>query len=154
MTLSFKGRTILPGTAAGDVLVTRRGFNTYASFFTSIHTRTGKAICADSGNPDLYRKDLANKIICLPKTTGSTSSGAVWQRLAGGGVAPLAMLFSRQIDSLAAGGLIVADIWAGKRIITVDQLGEAFLAAIKSGDRVTIDEDGTVEVCGSISSGS
>lgn len=64
----------------------------------------------------------------------------------------MAMLFSRQIDSLAAGGLIVADIWAGKRIITVDQLGEAFLAAIKSGDRVTIDEDGTVEVCGSISS--
>ena len=126
MTLSFKGRTILPGTAAGEVLVTRRGFNTYASFFTSIHIRTGKAICADIGNPDLYQKDLANKIICLPKTTGSTSSGAVWQRLAKRGIAPLAMLFSRQIDSLAAGGLIVADIWAGKRIITVDQLGEAF----------------------------
>ncbi len=151
MTLSFKGRTILAGTAAGDVLVTRRGFNTYASFFTSIHTRTGKAICADSGNPDLYRKDLANKIICLPKTTGSTSSGAVWQRLAEMGVAPLAMLFSRQIDSLAAGGLIVADIWAGKRIITVDQIGETFLEAVQSGDRVTIDENGTVEVFGSIS---
>ncbi len=27
MTLSFKGRPILPGTAAGDVLVTRQGFN-------------------------------------------------------------------------------------------------------------------------------
>ncbi len=152
MTLSFKGRTILPGTAAGEVLVTRRGFNTYASFFTSIHTRTRKAICADSGNPDLYQKDLANKIICLPKTTGSTSSGAVWQRLAKRGIAPLAMLFSQQIDSLAAGGLIVADIWAGKRIITVDQLGESFLDAIKSGDRVTIDENGIVKVCGLIPS--
>ncbi len=89
MPLLFKGRGILPGAATGEALVTRRGFNTYASFFTSIHTPTGKAICADSGNPDLHGMDLAGKIICLPGTTGSTSSGAVWSRLAKMGTAPL-----------------------------------------------------------------
>lgn len=114
----------------------------------SIHEPTGKAVCADTGNPDLHGLDLANKIICLPGTTGSTSSGAVWSRLAKLGVAPLAMLFSLQIDSLAAGGLIVADIWAGKRIITVDRLGDAFLDAIKNGDTVTIHVDGTVKTGG------
>jgi len=146
VTVSFRGRAVLPGTAKGRVLVTHRGFNTYASFFTSIHTSIGKTVCADSNNPELYGKDLVDSIICLPKTTGSTSSGAVWQRLVGFGAAPKAMLFSQQIDPLAAGGLIVADIWADKRIITVDQLGDAFLDIVKSGDWVEIYENGIVEI--------
>jgi predicted aconitase with swiveling domain len=60
------------------------------------------------------------------------------------GVAPKAMLFSQQIDSLAAGGLIVADVWVGKRIVAVDQLGDEFLESVKDGDRIVIREDGTV----------
>ena len=46
-----------------------------------------------------------------------------------------------------------ASISIAKRIITVDQLGESFLDAIKNGDRVMIDENGTEKVCDSISSG-
>jgi predicted aconitase with swiveling domain len=146
MTVSFKGRAVLPGTVEGKVLVTKRGFNTYASFFTSIHAPTGNAVCADSNNPELYGKNLADSIICLPKTTGSTSSGAVWQQLVRFGVVPKAMLFSQQIDPLAAGGLIVADIWTDKRVITVDQLGDSFLETINSGDVVKIYKTGVVEI--------
>jgi len=141
---SFKGRAILPGNLEGEALVTRVGFNAYASFSTSIHTQVEAAQCADSSNQELYGKNLTDKIICLPKTTGSTSAGAVWQRVAQMGVAPKAMLFSQQIDSLAAGGLVVADVWAGKRIVTVDQLGGEFLESVKDGDRIVIQEDGTV----------
>lgn len=144
--LKFKGRAVLPGTVKGEALVTRRGFNTYASFFTSIHEQTGKAVCADTGNGDLYGKNLANRIICLPGTAGSTSSGAVWQRLVKLGTAPRAMLFSQPVDPLAAGGLIIADIWAEKRIITVDQLGEAFLDAVKEGDVIEVLASGHVTV--------
>ncbi|NIN97599.1 MAG: DUF126 domain-containing protein, partial [Anaerolineae bacterium] len=93
-----------------------------------------------------YGKSLTDKIICLPNTIGSTSAGAVWQRVAQLGVAPKAMLFSRQIDSLAAGGLIVADVWAGKRICAVDQLGDEFLELVKEGDLIVIREDGTVTI--------
>lgn len=142
----YLGRPVLPGTVKGEVLVSRGGFNSYASFFNSIHTPSKKAICADTGNPGLLGKDLAGKIICLPKTTGSTSSGGVWQRLATLGNAPLAMLFSQPIDSLAAGGLIVADQWAGLRIFTIDSLGEEFLQSVQDGDNVEIYEDGTVIV--------
>ncbi|OQY08304.1 MAG: hypothetical protein B6I22_01150 [Desulfobacteraceae bacterium 4572_123] len=144
--LKFKGRAVLPGTIKGKALVTRRGFNTYASFFTSIHEQTGKAVCADTGNPELYGKNLANRIICLPGTAGSTSSGAVWQRLVKLKAAPMAMLFSQQIDPLAAGGLIIADIWAGKRIVTVDQLGDAFLDAVGEDDFIEILASGHVTV--------
>jgi predicted aconitase with swiveling domain len=145
--LKFKGRAVLPGVVEGCALVTRGGFNTYASFFTSIHEPTGAAVCADSGNPDLYGRDLADGIICLPGTTGSTSGGAVWQRLVKMGNAPKAMLFSRPIDPLAAGGLIIADIWGGKRIVAVDQLGERFLETVQSGDRIAIREDGEILLC-------
>lgn len=142
----FQGRAVLPGELEGEALVTRQGFNTYASFYTSIHNPVDTAECADSGNQDLFGKSLTDKIICLPKTTGSTSSGAVWQRIARMGVAPKAMLFSQQIDSLAAGGLIVADLWAGKRIVTIDLLGDEFLESVKEGDRIVIHQDGSVIV--------
>ena len=143
---SFKGRAILPGQIEGQALVTRAGFNTYASFYTSMHTRAPVAECSDSGNPDLYQKNMSDKILCLPKTIGSTSGGAVWQRVAEMGIAPKAMLFSQQIDTLAAGGLIVADVWLGKRIYTIDRLGDAFLENVKEGDRIRIEEDGRVTI--------
>lgn len=146
MSKSFRGRAILPGSLEGEALVTQTGFNAYASFYTSIHTQVDMAQCADSGNKELYGKNLTDKIICLPKTIGSTSAGAVWQRLAQMDIAPKAMLFSQPIDSLAAGGLIVADVWTGKRIVTVDQLGDEFLESVKDSDRVVIQEDGTVTI--------
>jgi predicted aconitase with swiveling domain len=62
------------------------------------------------------------------------------------GIAPKAVLFSEQIDSLAAGGLIVADVWTNKRIITIDQLGDEFLEFVQNGDRIGIEPDGTVSV--------
>ena len=146
---SFKGRAILSGNLEGEALVTHAGFNAYASFYTSIHAPVKTAQCADSGNQELYGKNLTGKIICLPKTVGSTSAGAVWQRIAQMGVAPKAMLFSQSIDSLAAAGLVVADVWASIRIVTIDQLGDEFLAAVKDGNRIVIQADGTVTIqCG------
>jgi len=92
---SFKGRAFLPGNLEGEARVTHGGFNAYAAFSTSIHVQVDIAKCADSGNQELYGKNLTDKIICLPGTIGSTSAGAVWQRVAQLGVAPKAMLFSR-----------------------------------------------------------
>jgi hypothetical protein len=62
------------------------------------------------------------------------------------GIAPKAMLFSQKIDSLAAGGLVVTDVWAGKRIYAIDQLGEEFLQSVNDGDWILIKEDGTVTI--------
>jgi predicted aconitase with swiveling domain len=142
----FRGRAVLPGDLEGEALVSRFGFNAYASFSNSIHVQVEEARCADGNNQDLYGKTLTGRIICLPKTSGSTSAGAVWQRVARLGVAPKAMLFSQAIDSLAAGGLIVADLWAGTRIFTVDRLGDEFLDTVQDGDWIEVRSDGTVTV--------
>jgi predicted aconitase with swiveling domain len=125
-------------------MVTRTGFNAYACFYNSLKDGVTNADCADSGNKDRYGKQIDGKIICLPNTIGSTSAGAVWQRVARLGIAPLALLFSLPIDSLAAGGLIVADIWADKRIVTIDNLGDEFLKTVEEGDQIAIREDGVV----------
>ncbi len=154
MSRTFKGRAILAGSLQGEALVTHAGFNTYASFYTSIHAPVEAARCADSGNRELYGKSMTGKVLCLPTTIGSTSAGAVWQRVALVGVAPKAVLFSQKIDPLAAGGLVVADVWAtsrgqtSDRIVTVDQLGDEFLACVKDGDRIVIRKDGTVTIQG------
>jgi len=141
---SFKGRAILPGSLDGEALVSRVGFNAYASFFDSLHDQVTSAVCADSSNAELFGKRLDGNIICLPNTIGSTSAGAVWQRVAHLGVAPIAVLFSKPIDSWAAGGLIIGDGWARERMVSVDMLGDEFLSTVKEGDWITIHDDGTV----------
>jgi len=142
----FKGRSILAGKMEGEALVSHKGFNTYASFSTSMLTKSNVAICSDRSNEQLHGKELTGKVLCIPKTIGSTSSGAVWERIVQMDIAPKALLFSGKIDSLAAGGLIVADVWTDKRIITIDQLGREFLEFVQDGDRIGIEPDGNVSI--------
>ncbi len=146
MSQTFKGRPVLPGNCSGEALVSRQGFNTLASFQKSVILHSKKAVCSDQDNKDLYGKEMTGKILCLPQTIGSTTGGLVLQTVAEAGTGPKAMLFAEHIDSLAAAGVILSDIWVGFRYVVVDQLGPDFLAAVRTGQTVTIQEDGTVVV--------
>ncbi|MHB1416630.1 MAG: aconitase X swivel domain-containing protein [Chloroflexota bacterium] len=141
---TFKGRPILAGGVAGKALVSRGGFNTLASFQRAIVMRRKTASCADQNNGDLYGKTITGTILCLPQTIGSTSGGLALQTVAKMGSAPKALLFSERIDSLAAAGVILADVWLEKRIVTVDQLGNEFLQTVRDGQQVEVATDGTV----------
>jgi hypothetical protein len=59
---------------------------------------------------------------------------------------PKAMLYAGHVDSVSVAGLMIDDIWNDRRVVTIDLLGDDFLEAVKSGDTVSIQEDGTVEV--------
>ena len=60
---------------------------------------------------------------------------------------PACMLFSEHIDSLAAAGAILADVWIDDvSMPVVDCLGQEFLDYVKDGMTVTIKEDGVVVV--------
>jgi len=144
VSIAFTGRPIISGNVSGESLVTNTGFNTLACFYKSMLERAEVAICGDKDNKELFGKILTGKIICLPKGIGSTTTGATWERIAQLGINPKAMLFSEHIDSLSAAGLILADVWVGKRIYTIDQLGKDFLKYAKSGQRIEIKKDGTV----------
>lgn len=146
-TKKFQGRPLLPGDLEGEALVSLQPFNTTGSYLQNMFGGvTDKAICTDSDNKDLYNKDISNCILCTPQTIGSTLGGAALMGVTEMGVGPRALLFSGHIDSVSAAGVFMEDIWKGKRIITIDLLGDEFLKAVKTGDPITIHADGTVEV--------
>jgi predicted aconitase with swiveling domain len=144
MKREFKGRAILPGDVTGQAVVTHEGFNTLASYIKSAVRRSKRAICSDQSNKEIYKKDLTDKIICLPQTIGSTMGGLVIMTAASMGLAPKALLFSERIDSLACSGVILTDVWQGRRIVTVDGLGDDFLNAVTSGMHLAVRSNGTV----------
>jgi predicted aconitase with swiveling domain len=146
MSKIFKGRPVLSGNCQGEALVSHGGFNTLASYQTSVVLQKHTAECSDQNNPDLYKKLMTGKVLCLPQTIGSTTGGLVMMTMCSLGSRPKAMLFANPIDSLAAAGAILSDIWLGIRIIVVDGLGEDFLSAVQTGETVSISEDGTVTI--------
>lgn len=79
-----------------------------------------------------------------PQTIGSTTGGMVIFCAASMGRQPACMLFSEPIDSLAAAGVILAANFTDNSIPTIDNLGKEFLAAVKSGSRVQVKENGEV----------
>jgi predicted aconitase with swiveling domain len=145
MAKTFTGRPIVAGTITGQSIVTHQGFNILASYQQSYFNRR-KAICSDQDNPDLYGKDLAKKVICLPKAIGSTTGGMMLQLVAELGNGPTAMLFSEHIDSLSAAGVILTEMWSDKKIVTVDGLGAEFLSYVQDDMSIKISEDGSVVV--------
>jgi predicted aconitase with swiveling domain len=144
---TFKGRPLLPGDLKGKALVSRQAFNTSGSYLNNMFAgETEKAICTDAANKDLYQKELKGAIICTTQTVGSTLGGCVLMGMGDLGVGPKALLFAWHIDSVAAAGLYMDDIWNERRIITIDLLGDEFLETVKTGDPISIQADGTVEI--------
>ena len=146
MSKIFKGRPVVPGEARAKALVSHEGFNTLASFQKSLLAKKTQAVCSDQNNADLYGKVMTGTALCLPQTIGSTTGGMVLHTASSMGAAPAAMLFSLPIDSLAAAGAILADVWTPHSMPTVDNLGEEFLAYVRDGMTLTVHADGTVEV--------
>ena len=143
----FKGRVVSKGNLTAPALVSHGGLNTLASFQKALQFGDKKATCGDQNTPDLYGKQMAGKALCLPRTIGSTTGGLVLYCAASMHRQPACLLFSEPIDSLAAAGAILADVWLeGVTMPVIDSLGEEFLNYVKDDMPVTIREDGTVEV--------
>ena len=141
----FNGRVVAPGEVKAEALVSHGGLNTLASFQKALQFGDKKATCGDQNNPDLYNKQMAGKALCLPQTIGSTTGGLVLYCACSMHRQPACMLFSNPIDSLAAAGAVLADVWLDDvQMPVVDSLGEEFLAYVKHGMTITVKEDGIV----------
>lgn len=143
----FKGRVVTPGTISAKAVVSHGGLNTLASFQKALQFGDKTATCGDQNNPDLYGKKMAGKALCLPQTIGSTTGGLVLYCACSMHRQPACMLFSQPIDSLAAAGAILADVWLDDVTMpVVDSLGEEFLSYVKDDMDIEIKEDGVVVV--------
>ena len=150
---TFQGRVVVPGTASAEALVSHGGFNTLASYQMALQFGDLKAMgkdtevqCGDQNNPDIYKKPMMGKALCLPQTIGSTTGGMILFVACSLGKQPACMLFSKHIDSLAASGAIMGDVWTDSNMPVIDRLGQEFLDYVKTGMTVTVKDDGVVEV--------
>lgn len=143
----FKGRVIAEGKVVAEAVVSHEGLNTLASFQKALQFGDKKATCGDQNNKDLYGKEMAGKALCLPQTIGSTTGGLVLYCACSMNRQPACMLFSKPIDSLAAAGAILADVWLeNAKMPVIDCLGDEFLNYVKDEMKITIEEDGKVIV--------
>ncbi len=143
----FQGRVITPGEVTAPAVVTTEGFNTLASLQMALQFGDKEAKCGDQNNKELHGKPLCGRALCLPQTIGSTTGGLVLYCACAMGRNPACMLFANPIDSLAAAGAVLADVWVdGVTMPVVDSLGDEFLQYVKDGMTVTVKENGIVEV--------
>jgi|WetSurMetagenome_2_1015567.scaffolds.fasta_scaffold556399_1 uncharacterized protein len=118
----LNGRTIHPGGAEGDALVSTMGI----SFFGGVDPDTG--ILKERGH-DLEGRSVAGKILVFPTGKGSTVGSYTLYRMRKNGCAPLAIL-NAECEPITAVGCILADIPC------LDHLP---LSAIHTGDRLRVD---------------
>lgn len=142
----FKGRVIAGGSWKGEAVVSRQGVNTLATFQKSALNNAKEVIVSDQNNSDIFGLNITGKALCLPITIGSTTGGLVIQTVCSMKINPSAFLFSEHIDSLAASGIVLAKIWENSDVIAIDQLGDEFLQAVSTGDKIEISDDGTVTI--------
>lgn len=141
---TFKGRVIAKGNWEGEAIVTHQGFNTLATAQKSLMKAAKNVIAHDQNNLDLYKKNITGKALCLPITIGSTTGGMLIQTSCSMKNNPACFLFSEEIDSLAASGIVLAKVWEKSDVIAIDKLGKEFLDTVKTGDKLKVSEDGTV----------
>ena len=95
----------------------------------------------------LYGKQMAGRALCLPRTIGSTTGGLVLYCACSMKRQPACMLFSEPIDSLAAAGTILADVWLSDvKMPVIACLGEEFLQYVKDDMAIAVKDGGIVEV--------
>ena len=143
---TFTGRVVVPGTCTAEALVSKSGFNTLASYQMAVQFGDKKVKCGDQNNPDIYKKSMLGKALCLPMTIGSTTGGMVLFVACQKNLQPACRLFSESIDSLAAAGAILGEVWTDASMPVVDRLGQDFLDYVQTGMTVTIRDGGVVEV--------
>ncbi len=125
----MKGRTISPGKARGEAIVSRAPL----SFYGGIDPKTGIVIEKDH---EIWGLCVKDKILVFPQGKGSTVGSYVIYGLKKNGVAPAAIV-NKETETIVATGVILAGIPCVDRI-DIDK--------IKTGDKLIVDADeGTVE---------
>jgi uncharacterized protein len=91
--------------------------------------------------------NVAGRVVVMPAARGSSSSASVLAESVRAGTAPAAILIG-ETDLILAIGSAVADELYGRKVPVV-VIGPEQLADIGDGNRVRIDDDGSVTVEGS-----
>jgi predicted aconitase with swiveling domain len=129
------GRSLVPGIATGDALVSREPL----SFWGGYDHRTGEVI--DRRHP-LAGQIAAGRVLVLPYARGSSTTTAVLLEALQAGTAPAAIL-TTGVETFFALAAIVADEMF-QRSFPVVVIEEQDAARLRTGMNLAIGRDGTI----------
>ncbi len=137
MTGSLRGRAIAPGVATGEAVVLEQPL----SLWGGLDPASGELIEPRHPQRGL---SLAGRVVVMPEARGSSSSSSVLAEAARAGVAPAGIVLGSPDLILAVGAAVAEELYRVQ--IPVVVLDGADLARLRTGDRVTISEDGAVGI--------
>jgi uncharacterized protein len=137
MPTELAGRVLAPGTASAEVLVLDQPL----SLWGGLDPATGAVI--EPRHPQ-RGASVMGRVMVMAKGRGSSSSSSVLAEAARAGVAPAAILLGTSDLILAVGAAVADELYQVQIPILV--LDVTDLAQLRTGNRVTIREDGAVSI--------
>jgi predicted aconitase with swiveling domain len=137
MAVVLSGRAVMPGRASGLALVS----NEPLSFWGGYDYATGTII--DRRHP-LAGERAAGRVLALPFTRGSSTTTAVLLEAVKAGTAPAAIISTAPDTFFTLASIVADEMYA--RPIPLVVLPPADFALLQTGQLVTVDEDGRVEI--------
>ena len=136
----IQGEIIISGISSGVALASTEPL----SFWGGYDQTTGEII--DRRHP-LSGEIGANRVLVLPYTRGSSTSTAILLESVRAGVAPAALLTDRADVFLALASVVADEMYDGS--FPMVALSRDDFESIKTGDAISIEENGVVRVTNS-----
>ncbi|SCK53765.1 DUF126 domain-containing protein [Streptomyces sp. WMMB 322] len=125
--LELRGRTVVPGTAEGEALVSPETISGWGGIDPA------RGVIIERRHP-LHGVSFAGKVLVFPGAKGSSGWAGFFQSTRLLGTAPLAMIYVTTTTKAALGAVVT-------RVPTVTGLDQDPLTVIRTGDRVRVDAD-------------
>ena len=131
-------RAVIGGTARGRALATRQPINFTAAMCKVPNMLPSKRAEIRDVHHELFRENIGGRVLVFPSCIGSTHTGLVLLDLVSMGRGPAALVVQRN-DSLLIAGVVLSDVWFGRRIPVVEYEGDNLFDLVPDGASVEVD---------------
>lgn len=138
--VTLKCRTIISGQAHGKAMVTKQPVNFTAAMCKVPNMLPSKRAEIRDSHHELFRQNIAGRVLVFPSCIGSTHTGLVLLDLVSMGRGPAALVVQRN-DSLLISGVVLSEVWFGRRIPVVEYGNDDLYDLIRDGAVVDVDGD-------------
>lgn len=133
-------RPVIGGRARGAALVTRQPINFTAAMCKVPNMLPSKRAEIRDMHHELFKQNIANRVLVFPSCIGSTHTGLVLLDLVSLGRGPAALVVQRN-DSLLISGVVLSNVWFDRKIPVVEYPGDDLYDKIPDGAQVEVDGD-------------
>lgn len=136
--IRLKCKTVIGGAARGEALVTRQPINFTAAMCKVPNMLPSKRAEVNDAHHELYKQNIAGKVLVFPSCIGSTHTGLVLLDLVSQQNGPAALVVQAN-DSLLISGVVLSEVWFGETIPVVEYHDDDLFDQVRTGDQVEVD---------------